>query len=81
MDKNTSVADLLDYACNESANVLQGKEFRVKDLFKGYIWSSLDLKKQKLSLGSAFFNKHKELGLTTANPEKSNKGQQKYIKL
>ena len=80
MDKTTPVADLFKYAKDELVNVTQSAEFRVKDLFKGYVWAHFSLHKQKMPLGLTFFNEHRNLGLTIANPEKSKKGQERYKK-
>ncbi|GIO38856.1 hypothetical protein J41TS12_37170 [Paenibacillus antibioticophila] len=55
IDSNTSLQDLMDVAKATIAELGQGEEFLVKDLFRGFEWNRI-AKGNRTKLGSMFYN-------------------------
>lgn len=77
-----NINELLQIAIDETANIVPGEKFLLKDLFKGYEWNRI-LRKDRLLLGTLFLNfvnsKDNDKGISTI--EKTSSNQQKYQKV
>jgi len=78
--ENKMVNQLLDQAIKETAHLLPGEEFLVKDLFKGYEWKRYAIK-DRLLLGTLFLNQVKgNPSLRLEVLDKTSSNQQRYKK-
>ena len=68
---------LLDKAVNETAELIDGEVFLLRDLFKGYEWNRIS-RNTRLLLGTLFLNKISSENLEVKASEKTSSGQQKY---
>lgn len=73
------VNSILKTALSEIANLQDGEEFLVKDLFKGYEWNRIPFK-DRLLLGTLFLNTVTSETLGVDAIKKTSSNQQKYRK-
>lgn len=71
---------LLIYAQKQIANLRSGEIFLVKDLFHGYEWKRIPVK-DRLLLGTLFFNATTRMNGAVVPLDKANTKQQKYKKM
>ncbi|MHC1685934.1 MAG: single-stranded DNA-binding protein [Clostridiaceae bacterium] len=72
-----TVNELLDIAKDELTNLLHGKVFLLRDLFKGYEWNRIS-RSDRLLLGTLFLNYIKTDDIGVVPIEKTSSGQQRY---
>ncbi len=74
-----TVEELLETAISELSNLIKGEGFIVKELFKGYEWKRYPIK-NRLLLGTLFFNEVNKGTVQVSSLGKTSSGQQKYQK-
>lgn len=74
------INNFLENAVIETKNVLLGKEFLLRDLFKGYEWNRIS-RSDRLLLGTLFLDHVKTFKSSIAAVEKTSSGQQQYRKV
>jgi hypothetical protein len=80
IDSTTSLQDLMNVATATIAEVDQGEEFLVKDLFRGFEWNRI-AKGNRTKLGSMFYNYALHQASAQLMPlGKTPQNQQKYKK-
>lgn len=78
--EGVSVVDintLLDKAITETAELIDGEVFLLRDLFKGYEWNRIS-RNTRLLLGTLFLNRISSENLGIKASSKTSSGQQKY---
>ena len=75
-----NVNQLLEYAIQEVKELNSGEVFLVRELFKGYLWNRIP-RKDRLLLGTLFFNWTQQKANIVTPINKTSSGQQKYQKI